>query len=555
MSELAISPTLPIFANVENNSIEGYLKNLDLTTVIVGQITGQPGLDLDVDSDNANIVITANSDSGNPPTNVIINGSSSNTAGGDVILNGGNTITGSGGAVNLCAGSVTGIGANGGPIDIKAGNPNDNGNGGAVTITSGRSGTNTGNAGNMLFTAGNGIGISSLGGNVSILAGDSSDELYGGAINLIAGNGEGTGPAMGGGGDVNIQAGIATSVSGDGGNINITAGNSGITSGIGGSVTITSGDTGTATGTPPGDIILNSGNADNNADAGDIFLNGGDQTDIFGGSGGSIILTGGTSTGSSGGNIELYSGTGSTGGDIILDSTDDIDITANDELALRSILGRILISSFTPVDIVSFQGINTSTNFFQLHKFNTSYIIENFGTGNDYININPTANNIIIGNNADINTISLQTTTSNFSFEETDLGLIVLTADNSGNTLNVYIKLSRYGNMVAMQFYNTTLAEETIVLNALDINIFSAVGVIPASYRPSNNASPGEVRILQLDSDKEIPVYVVITPGGSIALQRRPIISPNTLVPFGATTLRLVANLIGIQSTVTYSIQ
>ena len=509
MSQLAIFPTLPIFANVENNSIEGYLKNLDLTMIVVGDITGQPGIDLTITGDDASVIIEVDNTTNATAPPICINGGDGDLFGSDIKIDGGNgTNPGGSGGGNIFINGGEGASV-GGNIDIIAGDTTIGGTAGSVTIRSGMSALNNGNitinsANDLNVTASDDITISAISGQFRLQSVSVTDPIIIDAISNII--------IQYGLGGFELQPKITicppfTNLAGD-------------------PVTLT-GSVGCGTG-DGGNMVLNGGLADGS------------------GIGGKVIITGGESNFGDGGNVEIYSGVGGTGGDILLDSNNNIDITASDELALRSTLGRVLVSSFTPVDIISFQGVNTSTNAFQLHKFNTTYIIENFGTGDDYININTGTNNITIGNAVDINTITLQTSTSTFSFEEIDLGAVTLTTNASATSIMVGVKLSRYGNIVSLLFYDVGVSSAAV--NGATDNNLSSVAVIPVTYRPASSIELGtDITMFRLSASADFPVFVQVTSTGIISLTNR-----DEVTPFAAGT---ISPTVGRTSTMVYSIQ
>jgi hypothetical protein len=296
------------------------------------------------------------------------NGAGNEGSGGDIIINAGDGVTGIGGGrggyINIYAGDggddyeggnisihagngVTGN-ADGGYLEIYAGNGNDEG--GYIEMYAGNG--NDDDGGYIQIKAGNGITGNADGGYLQIYAGNGNDDggyiqMYagegnennGGYIEIKSGNGI-TGNADGG--DIEITAGEGYQ---NGGSINIRCGNSGVnnstnTSSAGslniyagdsygqdasaGSIYIASGDSeSTGTNSYAGDLYIQAGNSDN-AYPGFLGIYGGDGA-IYGGS---IRIEAGTKYGSNnynGAPVEIYGGdvedgvTGTgTGGSVII---------------------------------------------------------------------------------------------------------------------------------------------------------------------------------------------------------------------------------------------
>jgi hypothetical protein len=195
------------------------------------------------------------------------------------------------------------------------------------------------------------------GGNVNIYAGDANGDGDGGNINIEAGN-TGDGPDADAGdvtirggnadsannsdaGDVNIYGGDASTGIGDsdGGDINIEAGHAG-DDGQAGGVTIRAGNSGNGDGSSggeddpeAGDIGIYAGNSTATMDVngGDIFIEAGDGT--VDGRGGDLTLITGNSVGTDrAGDINITCGTNSgagRNGHIYLNSMPRIPVYAN----------------------------------------------------------------------------------------------------------------------------------------------------------------------------------------------------------------------------------
>ncbi len=170
---------------------------------------------------------------------------------------------------------------------------------------------------NILVTA-QGSGNDNPGGAVAITGGDGGSATTGAAggdVTITGGTGNGTDPNSGG--NVNLIGGTPSDT-GYGGNINITAPNGGATSGGGGEVVITSGY---ALGTGNGGSIAVVVGGSLSGQGGAFQVEGGDGTT----NGGAILLTAGSSVGSSGngGAIILQAGESNTlgnGGQIFIES-------------------------------------------------------------------------------------------------------------------------------------------------------------------------------------------------------------------------------------------
>jgi len=197
---------------------------------------------------------------------------------------------------------VEGPDADGGEINIIAGQANGSGEGGDINI----------NAGNC------GDGIDANGGNVYIRGGDAgtANNSDGGNIELLGGDGsDGIGDSDGG--SINIQAGNAGD-DGQAGMITISAGNSG------------TGDNSTENDPEAGDIQINAGSsfANTSVDGGEILINAGQAT--LNGSGGDITISAGNSVGTDqAGDIILNGGLNSGAGSIYLNSMAIMPIYAN----------------------------------------------------------------------------------------------------------------------------------------------------------------------------------------------------------------------------------
>jgi hypothetical protein len=229
-----------------------------------------------------------------------------------------------------------------------------------ITISTADGIVNSVDASNITIKAGDGYplaanGIDADGGNVNIYAGDANGDGEGGDINIEAGN-TGDGPDANAGdvtirggdadnadnsdaGGVNIYGGSASTGIGDsdGGSINIEAGDSG-DDGEAGDVSIYAGDSGNgdgSTGDDPeaGDIFIYAGNslATTDVDGGDIRIEAGDGT--VDGRGGDLTLITGNSVGTDrAGDINITCGTNSgagRNGHIYLNSMPRIPVYAN----------------------------------------------------------------------------------------------------------------------------------------------------------------------------------------------------------------------------------
>jgi len=187
--------------------------------------------------------------------------------GGAISLSAGDSGDGAGadgGGITLTGGNGVGTGASvGGAVNLAAGVGNDTGTGGAISITSGAGGPGLGaDGGNINVTTGNATaGSGGAGGSFGLQAGDGDDTGIGGIVTIQAGD-SGAGAAAPGG-DVNLIAGNGVgTVASDGGAANLTAGDGVAVTGNGGAVTITGGTGGVSS----GDITLNVRNGGTNGD-------------------------------------------------------------------------------------------------------------------------------------------------------------------------------------------------------------------------------------------------------------------------------------------------
>lgn len=183
-----------------------------------------------------------------------------------------------GGVINIIAGQANGSGE-GGDINIYAGNCGNgiDANGGNVNIRGGNSGTaDNSDGGSVQLLGGDGsTGIGdSDGGSINIEAGNAGDDGQAGMIVINAGN-SGIGDGSSGddpeAGDIQINAGSSfANASVGGGNITISAGQATL-NGLGGDLTLNAGNS-VGTG-QAGDIIFNAGINAGAGRAGRIYLN------------------------------------------------------------------------------------------------------------------------------------------------------------------------------------------------------------------------------------------------------------------------------------------
>lgn len=282
-----------------NNGQYGKIEFRDNTSIILGQINFDPLLEgIGINSLTSGISLLA--------------GGNTDAGAGNINLTGGTFVpggsTGSGGNVKIFSGSGTG-GGNGGNVNIQSGNAGDAGGspkyGGLISIITGTGDGALGGSGGIVLATGHSI-ENGFTGEIHIKTGNSSGTKTPGGIDIIPGNG--TANSNGGatviaggdgrsGGPVTIRGGAATTNSfggggpvflfggqgvDDGGGINMTGGNG--TNFYGGNINLTAGNGG-QTG---GGIRLQAGT--------------GSITD------GSVIIEAGKQ--STGGNIELYPGSG-----------------------------------------------------------------------------------------------------------------------------------------------------------------------------------------------------------------------------------------------------
>jgi hypothetical protein len=180
--------------NAVNNQGQGGAVTITGGTTLGGITTGGP--------------VTLKGGLGSPITGrgglVTIEGGDGNDGGGDVEINGGlttGTFQSRMGNVTLQAGEPTGTGGfyEAGDIFIRAGtrfNSTQNQQGGAVTISSGSTGTNNADGGAVTITAGNTNGF---------------NQRFGGSITITAGNEEGNGSGTSEGGSIILTTGTTVS--------------------------------------------------------------------------------------------------------------------------------------------------------------------------------------------------------------------------------------------------------------------------------------------------------------------------------------------------------
>ena len=188
--------------------------------------------------------------------------------------------------------SIDNLTSDTGNISLETGSSNGNefgvsGNTGNISIKTGLSNYNQ--SGDIEVSCGS----SKAGGNMIIKSGNSSDN-NGGNITVQTGSG-----SLGNGGDFLLTSG--NSINGNAGNITLTSGNSngyfGYSGGIAGKISLISGN-GNIPDSYGGDILIKCGNAD-------------------------------SSTNGTGGNLELYSGKGTIGGNIKIASGDKKGLNSN----------------------------------------------------------------------------------------------------------------------------------------------------------------------------------------------------------------------------------
>lgn len=182
----------------------------------------------------------------------------------------------SGLALTIEAGDTTFSGGTGGALTLRAGTPSA-GPGGSVTVES---------------TAGAG------------------SNRAGGAITMTAGNASSAGTGSGGGFLMSAGAG-PVSGTGSGGGFIMSAGASGSVSGSGGAFTMTAGDSADNNG---GGFVMTAGTAISVGDGGGFQITAGPSADA---AGGRVTITSGDG-GTTGGDIELYFGSGTPNGTLIL---------------------------------------------------------------------------------------------------------------------------------------------------------------------------------------------------------------------------------------------
>jgi hypothetical protein len=263
-----------------NADNDGNAGNIDITAGASGNTVTMNGARLggaitltagDSNSDQANSnggAITLNT--GNASTNVA--GPDTANGGAFSLTTGNSLISGNGGNVNINTGSGT---IDGGQITFTLGQ-GGTGDGGSIVFDMGSSngglggsfdataGTSTnGDGGAINLTAG--ASVNSAGGGINLLAGTSTNGTDGGTVDITAGVGN-----TGTGGNVNINAG--STYTGNGGSIGIQTG-SAMTAGNGGNLTLQTG-TGFGAGNNAGNIILNPGDAGNDAGAGYVEVQG-----------------------------------------------------------------------------------------------------------------------------------------------------------------------------------------------------------------------------------------------------------------------------------------
>jgi hypothetical protein len=270
-----------------------------------------------------------------------------NDVGGDVHIHGGLSNpgqSGGGGQVHLVGGvgdqqggqvSVEGgSGFLGGPVEILAGNSASAGPGGNINIGggSGNSGgdvaviggesVGAGSGGGVTIGGGQTNGMGSPGGALHLKGGISTPGMMGPGGEVIISSGAGDTQ----GGDIKIQAGIATNAN-QGGNIQIACGVlGGAASAIPGSVAIIGGTSANTSGNAGGTAALSGGAGD--AAGGDVSIKGG-AGDAYGNGpqpGGRVLMLAGPGT-SAGGALEAYAGDGDDdGGDVIIKAGDGVNV-------------------------------------------------------------------------------------------------------------------------------------------------------------------------------------------------------------------------------------
>lgn len=253
------------------------------------------------------------------------NGGSGTSFGGGVTLNGGSGTTvgvSNGGGVSINGG----LGLNGGTINLNSGNGDLSGadTGGGVTFNAG-DGSNPGHialfAGDALTSSGGTIGLF---GGLGTSGGDLN--LYGGNANL----------GMGGNGGNFIFSGGAADGAGTGGSFSVLAGTN--ATGGAGSVAILAGNGLFGGGSAL--LMAGSANAGGNASGGALNLFSGVGDGL--GNGGDVNIASGLSSGGSGGNITISTGSGVTNGAITFG-------TGGTERGRFEPGGEFLVNTTTPV--------------------------------------------------------------------------------------------------------------------------------------------------------------------------------------------------------------
>jgi hypothetical protein len=296
-------------------------------------------------------------------------------AGGDINLTTGDGASGDqGGDINLVAGLSAGGGANGGDINLTAGQGGDeNGGGinvlagpggssffgGQTTIDGGTGGPTDGFGGNILLRGGAAGGTNGGGGSATLAGRDGNGSGDGGDLNLDSGSGGSTG----GGGDILITSGTGNG-GGNAGRITLQGGQ-GVGGGTAGAVDIKGGLVGLGgsiniEGGPGATVNIDTKNAGGSGSVGDINIRGGDCANAVQAAGDINILGGDHTNGAISGDVNLTGGSGGAlAGDVALTGgVPDGGVAATGSITTIAVASLVDGEDFTIDD-----GVNPAVTF------------------------------------------------------------------------------------------------------------------------------------------------------------------------------------------------
>lgn len=241
--------------------------------------------------------------------------------GGEIQLIPGVSVSAAGAPFNITAGDGAGAANPGGAVTITGGQGDaTNGPGGAITLSGGAGGTGTGGGGNATLAAGDAT-TSGTGGTAIISGGDASGIAAGGGVAITGGIAGTTGV----GGAISLVAGAGGTISGVGGSITLNPGAGG-TGDIGGAMTLTTGDGDGSSGAGDFTLLTGDGGGGGGSSGGDVNITTG--TGIA--AAGDIVLTAGNSAGLAG-DVCLTAGTGGTDGIVKFETGGSTRFTVEDD--------------------------------------------------------------------------------------------------------------------------------------------------------------------------------------------------------------------------------